>query len=70
VRPSGFWSNESGATVVEHAILSCVVALVIVAAVASGLTPSAMLQRAALIAALFTTCEDGAAGPCQPSRSP
>lgn len=60
----GFWSNESGATVIEHGILSCVVALVIVAAVASGLSPRAMLERIALIAASVTACEEGSTPPC------
>jgi Flp pilus assembly pilin Flp len=43
-------SDEGGATIVEHAILVCVIALVIVSLVGSGLTPSTVLRSVAYIA--------------------
>jgi Flp pilus assembly pilin Flp len=45
------WSDEGGASVVEHAILVCVVALVAVTLVASGLSPKAALRSVAVMAA-------------------
>jgi Flp pilus assembly pilin Flp len=44
------WRNESGATIVEHAIMACAVALVVVALVASDLTPSRAFQGVGYIA--------------------
>jgi Flp pilus assembly pilin Flp len=40
------FSDESGATVVEHAIMVCVIALVIVSLAGSGLTPRGVLRSA------------------------
>jgi hypothetical protein len=45
VRAIGFFSDEGGATVIEHAIVTCVLALVVVYAVGSGLSPAEMLCR-------------------------
>ena len=55
---SRLWSNESGATVVEHAILACAVALVIVTFVGSGLSPRVMVRSAAYIADALLTGDD------------
>ena len=48
-------SDESGATVVEHAILACVIALVIVSLVGSGLTPRSALRSAVYLADTMLT---------------
>jgi Flp pilus assembly pilin Flp len=42
-----FRANESGASVIEHGLLACIFSLVIVYAVASGLTPLKVYQRIA-----------------------
>jgi Flp pilus assembly pilin Flp len=44
------WSDESGATVIEHGILICVIALVIVTLVGSGLSPSMFLRSVSYLA--------------------
>ena len=44
------WFDEAGATIVEHAILVCAVALVFVALAGSGLSPSIALKGVAHIA--------------------
>jgi Flp pilus assembly pilin Flp len=50
-----YWANESGSTVIEHAIVVCVMALVIVYAVGTGLSPGEALRRIALLTdAIFT----------------
>ena len=62
--PRGIWSNECGAGVVEHAILSCAVGLVIASAVATGLSPREMLARVVLITETLIACEQEAGGRC------
>ena len=53
------WSDDGGATVVEHAILVCVVALVAVTLVASGLSPKVALRSVALMAdTVFGAADD------------
>jgi Flp pilus assembly pilin Flp len=42
-----FFRDESGATSIEHALLACIFALVIVYAVATGLSPAAVYGRIA-----------------------
>lgn len=49
VRFRRFWSDERGATVVEHAILVCVGALVAVTLAGSGLSPKTALRSVAYI---------------------
>lgn len=53
-----FWLNESGATIVEHAIMACAAALVAVALVASDLTPSRALHGVGYIADTLFSGED------------
>lgn len=67
MRPRRIWSNESGASVVEHAILSCVVGLVIASAVASGLSPREMLAKIAFIAFTVAGCEHETTIECDPN---
>jgi hypothetical protein len=45
MRAIAYWSDETGATTVEHAIVVCVMALVIACAVGSGLTPGGASRR-------------------------
>ena len=45
-----FCSDENGATIVEHAILACVVALVVVSLIGSGLSPIMAFRSVAYIA--------------------
>jgi len=45
-----FRSDEAGTTVVEHAILICAIALVIVSLVGSGLSPRKIVQSFGYIA--------------------
>jgi Flp pilus assembly pilin Flp len=47
ISASNFFRNESGATSIEHALLACVFALVIVYAVATGLSPVTIYGRIA-----------------------
>ena len=42
-----FCANEGGASVIEHGLLACVFALVIVYAAARGVTPTAIYERVA-----------------------
>ena len=44
------FSDEGGATIVEHAILVCVIALVIVSLAGSGLTAKSVLRSVAYLA--------------------
>jgi Flp pilus assembly pilin Flp len=44
---SHFLRDESGASSIEHALLACIFALVIVYAVASGLSPATIYGRVA-----------------------
>jgi Flp pilus assembly pilin Flp len=55
------WSDESGATVIEHAILVCVVALVAVTLVGSGLSPGRALRSVAFMAGTVFGGSDDAA---------
>jgi Flp pilus assembly pilin Flp len=58
VRRTDFWSNESGAAVIERAILACVVALVILRLIDSGLSPVELVRRAAFLAEVLVTDEE------------
>jgi hypothetical protein len=60
MRRIGFASDESGATVTEHAIVVCVMALVIVYAVGSGLSPSEALRRIKILSDVVFTDEPAA----------
>lgn len=40
-----FLAHEGGATAIEHALLACIVALVIVFAAARGLSPATVFER-------------------------
>jgi Flp pilus assembly pilin Flp len=51
-------SDEGGATIVEHAILVCVVALVLVSMVGSGVKPSTVLRGMAYVGGTILA-EDG-----------
>jgi Flp pilus assembly pilin Flp len=53
-------SDEGGATIVEHAILVCVIALVIVSLVGSGLTPKRALRSVAFLAGVAFSGDDKA----------
>jgi len=64
-----FWSDESGATIVEHAILVCAVALVIVTLVGSGLSPGMFVRSVAYIADSVLAGEDQAQ-PASPNSVP
>ena len=55
-----FWHDENGATVIEHAIVVCVMALVIVYAVGSGLSPAEALRRIEILSEVVFTSEPDA----------
>jgi Flp pilus assembly pilin Flp len=57
VRVLGYCHDESGATVIEHAIVVCVMALVIVYAVGSGLSPGEALRRIQILTGAALTSE-------------
>jgi Flp pilus assembly pilin Flp len=52
--------DEGGATIVEHATLVCVIALVIVSLAGSGLTPKSALRSVAFLADAAFSGEDPA----------
>lgn len=65
------FSDEGGATIVEHAIMVCVIALVIVSLAGSRLTPRSVVQSAAyLVEAAFSGGDEAAATASEPSTRP
>ena len=65
------FSDEGGATVVEHAIMVCVIALVIVSLAGSGLTPKSVVRTAAyLLEAAFSGGDGAAATASEPASAP
>ena len=52
-----YWSDENGGTVIEHAIVACVVAMVIVYAVGTGLSPGEALRRIEILTEVVFTSE-------------
>jgi Flp pilus assembly pilin Flp len=63
------WPNESGATIVEHAILVCVIALVVVTLVGSGLSPSMFMRSVAYVADSVLTGDSAARAIAVPAVS-
>ena len=56
MRAIEYWFDENGTTVIEHAIVVCIMALVIVCAVGSGLSPGEALRRIEILSdAVFTS---------------
>jgi Flp pilus assembly pilin Flp len=50
-----FLRDESGASSIEHALLACIFALVVVYAVASGVSPAAVYEKVAAMTGLMAT---------------
>ena len=56
------WTDESGATAIEYALMSCIMAVVVVALVASGLSPGSVLLKIAVVVE-YLGDQSGAAKP-------